>query len=196
MLGLAIAAAILALLPMDLIGSWLGTQKFLTLLYVVLLGIPMYTCTVPSIPVVQSLLLAGMSPGAGVAFLLAGPATNLGELLVLRRAIGPRATWLFTGGLIVGALGAGLITDHLLFANYAYHPSPVAGTVAQGCCLPSYLPINARPTGVAAAMTTIPAWHWPFMGLLMIALVHGLGQRWRRWRQGKNTCPLPALGVA
>ena len=193
-LGLAIAAAVLALLPMDLIGTWLGTQTFWTLLYVVLLGIPMYTCTVPSIPVVQSLLLAGMSPGAGVAFLLAGPATNLGELLVLRRAIGMRATSLFTGGLIIGALGAGLITDHLIFANYAYHPSAVAGTMAQGCCLPSYLPINARPVGVTAAMTTIPAWHWPFMGLLMIALVYGLTQRWRRWRDGANACRLP-LGV-
>lgn len=189
-LGLAIAAAVLALLPMDLIGTWLGTQQFLTLLYVILLGIPMYTCTVPSIPVVQSLLLAGMSPGAGVAFLLAGPATNLGELLVLRRAIGPRATSLFTGGLVIGALGAGLITDHLVFANYSYQPSAIAGTMAEGCCLPSYLPINARPLGVAAAMTTIPTWHWPFMGLLAIALMYGLRQRWRRWRDGTNTCPL------
>ncbi len=179
-IGLAIAAAILALLPMDLIGSWLGTQKFLTLVYVVILGIPMYTCTVPSIPVVQSLLLAGMSPGAGVAFLLAGPATNLGELLVLRRALGTKATALFGGGLVVGAMAAGLIADHLLFAHYSYHPSPLSGPLAQGCCLPSYLPINARPISLATAIATIPVWHWPFMVLMMVALGFGLVRRWRQ----------------
>lgn len=189
-LGLAIAAAVLALLPMDLIGSWLGTQSFLTLLYVVIIGIPMYTCTVPSIPVVQSLLLAGMSPGAGVAFLLAGPATNLGELLVLRKALGGRATGLFVGGLFVAALGAGLFADHVLFANYAYHPSPLAGTVAPGCCLPSYLPINARPVGLAQAASTIPLWHWPFVAILGATLVAGLIRRLRR--RGEAHCAVPA----
>lgn len=176
-IGLALAAAILALLPMELIGSWFGTQSISTLIYVVLIGIPMYTCTVPSIPVVQSLLLAGMSPGAGIAFLLAGPATNLGELLVLRKALGGKATGIFVGGLVVAALGTGLVADHLVFANYSYTPSPVAGTVAQGCCLPSYLPINARPMGLSAAMDTIPAWHWPFIVIVFATLIAGLWQR-------------------
>jgi hypothetical protein len=189
-LGLALAAAVLALLPLDLIGTWFGSQKLLTLFYVVLIGIPMYTCTVPSIPVVQSLLLAGMSPGAGVAFLLAGPATNLGELLVLKRALGARTTLLFVGGLVVGALGAGLIADNLLFAGYAYQPSAVAGTLAQGCCLPSYLPIQARPTGLAAASATIPLWHWPFVAVVAAGLVSGLLRRWQRWRSGGASCAL------
>lgn len=189
-LGLAIAAAVLALLPMDLISGWFGSQKFLTLVYVVLIGIPLYTCTIPSIPVVQSLLLAGMSPGAGVAFLLAGPATNLGELLVLRRALGPRATWLFVGGLVTGAMGAGLFADHVLFANYAYHPTAVASGMVQGCCLPSYLPINARPLTLADANATIPAWHWPFLAVVAVGLAFGLQRRWSRWRGGPAACHL------
>ncbi len=190
-IGLMIAAAILSLLPMHLIGSWLGTQSLLTLVYVVLIGIPMYTCTVPSIPVVQSLLLAGMSPGAGVAFLLTGPATNLGELLVLRRALGGRATGLFIGGLVLGGLGAGLLADQLLFAGYAYQPSPLAGTIAPGCCLPSYLPINARPIGVIEAAATVPGWHWPFVAVMLAAMVVGLVRRFERRRE--ESCPLPTV---
>jgi len=182
-IGLTIAAAVLALLPMAWIGSWLGKQEIATLFYVILLGIPTYTCTVPSLPVVQSLLLAGMSPGAGIAYLLAGPATNLGELLVLRRNLGARAMWLLIAGLGGTALAGGLIADHLIFANYAYVASPVAGQIAPGCCVASFMPISARPETALAAMAMVPRWHWPFVAVLAATVIAGLVQRRVRRRQ-------------
>ena len=48
--GNQIAAAIIAFLPMQWIATWLGTQNIATLFCVILLGIPVYTCSVPSVP--------------------------------------------------------------------------------------------------------------------------------------------------
>lgn len=134
LIGLTLAALVLSVLPMGWIATWFGKQDFMTLIYVILIGIPVYTCSVPSLPVVQSLLLAGMSPGAAVAYLIAGPATNLGELMVLKRQFGKRATYLFTGGLVVMSLAGGLIADHLVFANYHYQPSAAAQGAPVGTC--------------------------------------------------------------
>ncbi len=178
LIGLTLAAVILAVLPMSWIASWLGTQQFATLIYIIIIGIPVYTCSVPSLPVVQSLLLAGMSPGAAIAYLIAGPATNLGELLVLRRQLGSGATWLFAGGLVVMSLGGGLLADHLVYPGYSYQPSAVAGAAPVGsCCVVSFMPVQGRPNGLPEAAALVPLWHWPFVALLVVTMVVGL---WRR----------------
>ncbi len=96
--GIALAAAILAFVPVDWISSWLGRQSIFTLFYVILVAIPLYTCSTPSIPVVQSLLLKGISPGAAVAYLIAGPATNMGEIAAIKRSMGKGAAALFVRG--------------------------------------------------------------------------------------------------
>jgi hypothetical protein len=53
-----------------------------------LLGIPMYVCATASTPIAVGLIAGGVSPGAALVFLLAGPATNLGSLLALRKYLG------------------------------------------------------------------------------------------------------------
>ena len=189
--GFAIAAAVLAVLPMGWVASWLGQRDFATLVYVILIGIPMYTCTVPSLPVVQSLMLAGMSPGAGVAFLIAGPVTNIGELMVMRRTLGGRATVLFVAVLGAGSLAAGLAVDHLVFAG-SLATAGVAAPVA-GCCLPAFMPGVERAADPYAALATIPTWHWPFVAILAVTMLIGVAKRIQHWRapQGES-CPLPA----
>ncbi len=191
-IGLTLAAAILALLPMTWIASWLGTQQFGTLIYVILIGIPVYTCSVPSLPVVQSLLLAGMSPGAAIAYLIAGPATNLGELLVLRRQMGKGATWLFAGGLATMSLGGGLITDHLVYPGYSYQPSPVVGAAPVGtCCVVSFMPVQGRPAGLSEAAAAVPTWHWPFVAVLLVTVGSGLVRRASRRMAGATPLDHP-----
>jgi uncharacterized protein len=177
-IGLSIAAAILSFLPMGWIATWLGQQDFWTLIYVIVIGIPVYTCSVPSLPVVHSLLLAGMSPGAAIAYLIAGPATNLGELLVLRRQLGMSFMWLFIAGLVGVSLSAGLITDHLFFPHYDYQPTTLANQTPIGtCCVSSMMPNAERVSGFFAAAALIPLWHWPFVVVLIITLAIGITRR-------------------
>jgi hypothetical protein len=57
-----------------------------------LVGIPLYMCASASTPIAAALVLKGLSPGAALVFLLAGPATNAATLTVVARFWGRRAT--------------------------------------------------------------------------------------------------------
>jgi len=178
LIGLIIAAAVTVFLPMDWIASWLGKQQFTTLIFVMLLGIPVYTCSIPTVPVVRSLLLLGMSPGAAVAYLFSGPATNLGELKAIQRALGWRTAAFFAGGLFCMAIAGGMITDHLIFSDYHFH-STVSGSnvLVTECCVPMVFGEQGRAEGMQSALGRVPGWHWPFIAALGVTLVLGIGRR-------------------
>lgn len=171
-IGLGIAALLLAFLPMEWISSWLGQQDFYTLLYVILLGIPVYACSIPSVPVVQGLLLLGATPGAAVAYLIAGPATNLGELNAIKQSMGIKSATYYTIALIVLALAAGLFTDQIVFPNYHYHAYRVQGEmVVQQCCVPL---IFGQGINSNVKSAQIPIWHWPFGVVLFFVIIYGI----------------------
>ena len=61
----------------------------------------------------DGLLVAGMSPGAALVFLLAGPATNIGTLGILRKHFGSRLIGVYLVTVIACALVAGISLDLL-----------------------------------------------------------------------------------
>ena len=69
-IGLTVAALVLAFLPIELTEAYLGTRSIWPLLLVILLGIPVYTCSVPTIPIVWALFMRGAMPGAMLALSL------------------------------------------------------------------------------------------------------------------------------
>lgn len=75
------------------------------------IGVPMYICATTSTPVAASLLLAGVSPGAVLIFLLVGPATNLGSIAIVRNALGTRSLLSYLLGVILTALAAAILVD-------------------------------------------------------------------------------------
>jgi uncharacterized membrane protein YraQ (UPF0718 family) len=171
-IGLSIAALIITFLPMEWISSWLGQQDISTLFYVILLGIPVYACSIPSIPVVQGLLLLGASPGAAVAYMIAGPATNLGELNAIRRSMGLKPAVFYASAILVLSLVAGTITDQVVFPDYQYHAYRLQGElVVQQCCVPLIFGEGVNSTGISAQ---IPFWHWPFGIALFAIIVYGV----------------------
>ncbi len=192
-IGLVIAALLLAFLPMEWISSWLGQQDVYTLFYVILLGIPVYACSIPSIPVVQGLLLLGATPGAAVAYMIAGPATNLGELNAIKNSMGLKTSVYYTIALIVLALTGGLITDNLVFPDYQYHAYRVQGElVVQQCCVPL---IFGEGIGVKGASSVIPVWHWPFGIALFGIILYGIYIKIRHFIVNPcKTCTWKAYG--
>lgn len=88
LLGIVIASAIKELIPMDWIQTAVGRSHSYGILIGALLGVPLYTCGGGSIPVVQILLSMGMSPGAALAFFIAGPATKVPNLLAMQMTMG------------------------------------------------------------------------------------------------------------
>ncbi|MFI3302882.1 MAG: permease [Rikenellaceae bacterium] len=111
--GLVVAAAITAFVPAELFG-FLGDYYILNILFVLLLSVPMYICSTGSIPIAVSLLMMGISPGAALIFLMAGPATNVATLTVLNKVLGRRTTILYLLSIILGAIGFALIIDFML----------------------------------------------------------------------------------
>ena len=113
-LGIALSAVVSAAVPMALVQGYLGSG-ITSLLAMVVLGVPIYTCASSSTPVAATLVLKGLSPGAALVFLLTGPATNLGSLVVLLRFLGRKVVAVYLGITIAIAVSAGLAL------NWAYH---------------------------------------------------------------------------
>ena len=111
-IGLIIAGTITALLPDDLFGRYLG-QGLPAMLIMLAIGIPLYICATASTPIAAALILKGVSPGAALVFLLAGPATNIASLTVLTGVLGKRATAIYLTTIAVSAVLFGLLLDQV-----------------------------------------------------------------------------------
>jgi len=110
LLGLALAALAAALLPAELLDSAVmsGPGSYLLMLVI---GVPLYVCASASTPIAAALIAKGLSPGAALVFLLAGPATNLATLAVLKKALGGRAAVVHLSVLAVMTLTFGWLVD-------------------------------------------------------------------------------------
>ncbi len=58
--------------------------------------------------------MKGVSPGAALIFLMAGPATNVATLAVVRKVLGTRTTVLYLLSITLGAIAFALIIDFAL----------------------------------------------------------------------------------
>ena len=68
---------------------------------------PTYVCASAATPLVAVLLLGGLSPGAALAFLITGPATNITTFGVLTQLHGKRAAVMFSLAIIGTSVGLG-----------------------------------------------------------------------------------------
>lgn len=82
--GFLAAALIAVLVPEDFFAGTFG-QGVWPMILMLLVGIPLYICATASTPIAAALILKGLSPGAALVFLLTGPATNIGSLLLLSK---------------------------------------------------------------------------------------------------------------
>jgi uncharacterized membrane protein YraQ (UPF0718 family) len=89
--GLLLAGAMAAFIPADFFSSIPGGQ-FGVYIGMTLLSLPLYICSTGSIPMAYTFLASGMSPGAVLIFLIAGPASNTATVTSLWKIIGGRAT--------------------------------------------------------------------------------------------------------
>lgn len=108
-IGLLVAGVITALLPENFLGS-LGSGP-IAILAALVISIPVYVCASGSIPMGAAMLFAGASPGVVLAFLLAGPSTNIATMGAVRREMGARVMWIYTGTIAATAFIGGMAVD-------------------------------------------------------------------------------------
>jgi len=119
-IGLLLAGLITTLLPSDLLSGALSSGP-LAFILATAISLPLYVCATASIPMAYALLAAGLSPGAALVFLIAGPATNTTTIATVWKMLGRGATAIYLASLLLISWLAGWLF------NTALSPEAVEG---------------------------------------------------------------------
>lgn len=126
LVGLLVAAAAAPVLS----GSWLTTlPPVVDVMVFAAIGLPLYVCASASTPIVAALVAAGVSPGAGLALLLTGPATNVSTLGILSKMHGRPFAWGFGASMMGIAVLLGCLVNLLFPTLAATQPTLAAEAV-------------------------------------------------------------------
>ncbi len=112
-IGLLIAALIAVIIPADFFTNIVGNE-YLSMLIVLVASIPLYVCATGSVPIAAVLLMKGLSPGAAIVFLMAGPATNAATITVIGKVLGKKTLYAYLFSIIAGAIFFGVIVNEFL----------------------------------------------------------------------------------
>lgn len=126
--GLVVAGMITALVP----DGWFAAFKdnsLLSILLVLCISVPMYVCATGSIPIAVALMMKGLTPGAALVLLMAGPACNVASMLVINKVLGRRTLLLYLSAIVGGAVLFGLGIDYLLPREWF-----ISSLIMQGSC--------------------------------------------------------------
>ena len=129
-IGLVVAAVITVVLPDNFFVSF-NNYPLLNMLMILVVSMPMYLCATGSIPIAAALMLKGLSPGAALVLLMAGPATNMATMLVINKVLGRRTLVTYLVTIMAGAIGFGLFIDYALPAEWF---SNISHSHIGGCC--------------------------------------------------------------
>ena len=110
--GVLIAGIISYFVPVDFVGHYLGGE-YSSLLIMLAIGIPLYMCASASTPIAAALVLKGLSPGAALVFLLAGPATNAATMTVVAKHLGKAATVVYVTSIAISSLAMGWVVNRI-----------------------------------------------------------------------------------
>jgi hypothetical protein len=139
-LGIVLAGLLGSLLPENWGETYLN-NPWITYLAVTMIAIPLYVCSTGSIPIAFALMASGVSPGAALVFLIAGPATNVATVTTLLKILGRRTiliylltivsiSWL--SGWLLDMYGGSLIGDALVHHGPSMEYSIIKSTSAIG----------------------------------------------------------------
>ncbi len=126
LVGVVIAGLLGALIPADFLARYLGTGP-LSIALMMAVGIPIYVCATASVPLAAGFIFLGATPGAALAFLIAGPATNAATLTTVSRVLGRRTMVIYLLTVAASAFGGGLLLDRLLPLAAAAVPALATG---------------------------------------------------------------------
>lgn len=112
-IGILIATLMAVIIPDNFFTNYLDNEP-LSMLVVLLASIPLYLCATASVPIAAVLILKGLSPGAALVLLMAGPATNAATITVIKKVFGNKTLISYLGSIISGALIFGILINHFL----------------------------------------------------------------------------------
>jgi len=111
-IGVILGGVITALIPSDFFMKYLS-NPWISYPLMLLVSIPLYVCATGSIPIAASMIWKGLNPGAALAFLIAGPATNTVTITFVYKELGKKYAALYLFMITLIATGSGLIFDFI-----------------------------------------------------------------------------------
>jgi len=139
LVGILIAGAITFFFPDDLT-LWANDHPLLSMLVMLVAGIPMYVCATSSTPIAAALILKGLNPGAALVFLLAGPATNAATINIVRNIFNTRALVIYLSMISLCSLAMGFLVDQLYILTQI-NPQAVVGQAGE--IFPDWIQLGA-----------------------------------------------------
>ena len=103
-LAFFLEALIILYVPEKWITSVMGNQNAFAIFTAAFLGIPVYTSNLSALPMVSGLLEQGMSQGAALAFLIAGPTTTMPAMAAVWTLVKNRIFLLYVSFALAGAI--------------------------------------------------------------------------------------------
>lgn len=122
-IGVFFAAIIAVFITPEMVAAVSDKNRFLVMGAMLGVSVPLYVCASSSTPVAAAFLMTGVSPGAALIFLLAGPATNAASFSMVSKIIGKRSAIIYLLGIIVTSVIAGIVTDWIYF-NWSFQILP------------------------------------------------------------------------
>jgi len=113
-IGLIFAAIVRTFLPEEFLLSY--GSGLPAMLIMIAISIPMYICATASTPIAAGFILAGLSPGTALVFMMAGPATNISTLGVIKNEMGGAVLIRYLLGVSLSTIGFATLLDFSL--NY------------------------------------------------------------------------------
>jgi len=117
LIGLIAATLLSMLIPDSFFSRYIG-NPWIEMLVVLAASVPLYICATGSIPLAAVLLMKGISPGAALVFLMAGPATNVATMMVISNTMGKKAFFIYLATIVGGALFFGTVVNEFLPASW------------------------------------------------------------------------------
>ena len=143
--GIILAGIISYAVPYELVSSYLG-GGIASMMFMLIVGIPLYICATASTPLAAALIAKGMSPGTAFVFLLAGPATNAATITMVTKFLGKKSAAIYLGTIATCSLGFGLLLD-LIYFRMGIEASAVVGSASE---------ILPEPVKIIFALSLIP----------------------------------------
>jgi len=112
-LGFLLSGLIVVLVPSEFFTGESLLQGWTGMFAMLIAGVPLYICASASTPVAAALMAKGLEPGAALVLLLAGPATNIATILVVRNLLGRQVLIAYLVSIAACSLALGYLANAL-----------------------------------------------------------------------------------
>lgn len=104
LIGIGLGALIHGYAPQDLLVKYAGEGNIFAVPIATLIGVPLYSNAVGSLPIIEALMQKGVAPGTALSFMMAITALSLPEMILLRKVIQPKLIGVFIAVVSIGII--------------------------------------------------------------------------------------------